>query len=59
VHPFIAMISAGFENSFNHPHPEVVERLNSAHTTILRTDLDGLSTVRTDGTHLFFALNGR
>ena len=57
VHPSVALISAGFENSFNHPHPDVVQRLQEAHTTILRTDLDGLATVRTDGTRLFFALS--
>jgi competence protein ComEC len=63
VHPSIAVISAGFENSFNHPHPDIVQRLEAGHATILRTDLDGLATVRTDGTRLFFALdsweNGR
>src|SRR5207248_3173716 len=57
VHPSIALISAGFENSFNHPHPDVVQRLEESHTTILRTDLDGLATVRTDGTRLFFAIS--
>ena len=56
VSPSIAMISAGFENSFNHPHPEIVDRLLARHTTILRTDLDGLVTVQTDGNRLFFAL---
>ena len=56
VHPSIAVISAGFENSFNHPHPDVVTRLESARAVILRTDLDGLATVRTDGVCLFFDL---
>ena len=52
--PAIAVISAGFENSFGHPHPDTVARLNERHSTILRTDLDGLVTVRTDGAHLWF-----
>jgi competence protein ComEC len=56
VRPSIAVISAGFENSFNHPHPEIVQRLDARHVTLLRTDLNGLATVRTDGIRLFFAL---
>ena len=52
VSPSVAVISAGFENSFGHPHPDVVGRLEARHTTILRTDLAGLATVRTDGKQL-------
>jgi competence protein ComEC len=54
VAPSVAMISAGFENSFGHPHPDVLKRLETRHAAILRTDLDGLSTVRTDGVRLWF-----
>jgi competence protein ComEC len=49
VSPTFAVISDGFENSFHHPHPQVLERLASHHATILRTDLQGLTTIRTDG----------
>ncbi len=49
VSPVFAIISDGFENSFRHPHPKVLERLNAHRAEILRTDLDGLVTVRTDG----------
>jgi competence protein ComEC len=52
--PSIAVISAGFENSFGHPHRDVVARLADRHSAILRTDLDGLVTVRTDGRRLWF-----
>jgi len=52
--PSIAVISAGFENSFGHPHPDIVARLQQRHSTILRTDLDGLVTVRTDGQRVWF-----
>jgi competence protein ComEC len=52
VSPSVAVISAGFENTFGHPHPDVMGRLETRHTTILRTDLDGLATVRTDGKRL-------
>jgi competence protein ComEC len=47
--PTFAVISAGFENSYGHPHAEVVERFEERRTGLLRTDLDGLVTVRSDG----------
>ena len=43
------MIAAGFENSYGHPHPAIVERLGEHHAAILRTDRDGPITIRTDG----------
>jgi len=49
VQPAFAVISAGFENSYGHPHPTVVGRLREHHAAILRTDVDGLITIRTDG----------
>ena len=49
VSPKFALISDGFENSFRHPHPQVLERLAEHRATILRTDLEGLTTIRTDG----------
>jgi competence protein ComEC len=54
VSPSVAIISAGYENSFGHPHPDVVHRLADAHVTILRTDIEGAATVRTDGKHLIY-----
>ncbi|HXP83180.1 MAG TPA: ComEC/Rec2 family competence protein [Bryobacteraceae bacterium] len=56
VSPSVALISAGYENSFGHPHPDVVARLNTRHTAILRTDLDGRATVLTDGQRLEFEI---
>jgi len=53
VSPTFAMISDGFENSFHHPHPKVLDRLAEHHTGALRTDLDGLITVRTDGRRMW------
>ena len=52
VHPAFAVISAGFENSYGHPHPAILERLRQHHATVLRTDLDGMITIRTDGRRL-------
>jgi competence protein ComEC len=49
VSPVFAVISDGFENSFRHPHAKVLERLTAHRAGILRTDRDGLVTVRTDG----------
>jgi len=41
VQPQIAVISAGKDNSYGHPHREVLERLTSLGVEILRTDLAG------------------
>lgn len=41
VTPEIAIISAGADNSYGHPHPAVLDRLNRAGAKVLRTDLDG------------------
>ncbi len=52
VSPSVAIISAGFENSFGHPTAAVLARLSDRHSAILRTDQDGLITVRSDGRKL-------
>ncbi len=49
VAPEFAVISDGFENAFRHPHPQVLERLAAHRAGILRTDQQGLITIRTDG----------
>ncbi len=49
LQPRFAFISDGFKNSFHHPHPTVVERLNEHHVQMYRTDLQGLSSFVTDG----------
>jgi competence protein ComEC len=54
VSPLVAIVSAGYENSFGHPHPDVIKRLEERHAAVLRTDLDGLVTVSTDGKRLWF-----
>jgi len=51
VTPVFAVHSDGFENSYGHPHPAVIERLEHFHAGILRTDQQGLITIRTDGRH--------
>lgn len=47
--PAFAIISAGYENSFHHPHPEVLARLAGRHTDVYRTDVYGLISIKTDG----------
>ncbi|MCP5109479.1 MAG: hypothetical protein GY953_01445 [bacterium] len=47
--PRFALISSGYENSYGFPHPEVIERLRAEGARVLRTDLQGLVTVRSDG----------
>ena len=47
--PALAVISAGVENRFGHPHAEVVTRLRRAGARVARTDRDGAVVVRTDG----------
>jgi competence protein ComEC len=49
VQPSIALISAGPDNSFGHPHATVLERLAARNTTVLRTDHWGLASVSSDG----------
>ena len=52
LQPAFAVMSAGFENSYGHPHAEVLERYAERQACVLRTDLDGLVTVRSDGRRL-------
>lgn len=41
VKPSIAVISVGFNNKFNHPSPQVLERFLRNKINYMRTDLDG------------------
>ncbi len=53
VSPAFALISVGAQNSFGHPSPQVLDRLAARHSETLRTDLDGLITIRTDGRRIY------
>lgn len=52
VRPKIAIISAGADNPYGHPSPEVMDRLEShmGEGNVFRTDLDGRVEVVSDGT---------
>jgi competence protein ComEC len=53
LRPAFAIISAGFENSYGHPHPDVLARLAGHRVSVFRTDSDGLITIRSDGRRLY------
>ncbi|MCH8334222.1 ComEC/Rec2 family competence protein [Candidatus Sumerlaeota bacterium] len=50
--PEIALISAGRNNQYGHPAPEVLERLSERNIAVARTDRLGTLHVRTDGRRL-------
>lgn len=52
--PAVALISVGAGNRYNHPHPDVLERLAAKRTTVLRTDRMGRVTARTDGRRISY-----
>jgi competence protein ComEC len=49
VGPEIAIISAGEQNPYEHPSPELLERLRGSGARILRTDEEGAVQVVADG----------
>jgi competence protein ComEC len=52
VHPALAVISDGFENSYGHPHRNTLEELRNRNIPALRTDQRGLICIWTDGYRL-------
>jgi len=57
VSPTFGLISVGVENFYRHPSPEIIKRLESHHVRVVRTDLNGLTTVKTDGHRLMLETN--
>ena len=55
VDPEVAVISVGADNPFDHPSPEVVERLidRLGDDNVYRTDEDGTVELITDGERLW------
>ena len=47
--PQYAVISCGEDNSYGHPHKEIIEKLEESDITYLRTDTDGNIAITTDG----------
>jgi competence protein ComEC len=54
VAPTYAIISAGKDNDYGHPHKEVLERLNKAGVDIFRTDKNGTIQAYSDGNTIRF-----
>jgi competence protein ComEC len=52
VQPQFGIISAGEDNPYGHPSPELLDRLQSAGVRILRTDQNGAVHLLTDGLRL-------
>jgi competence protein ComEC len=52
VRPRIAAISVGLDNSYGHPAPEVLDRLEAEGAIVYRTDLDGAITSLGDGNQI-------
>lgn len=58
LNPTYAIISAGKNNRYRHPHKEVLERLTENHIKIFRTDLQGAiqyNFLQNNGTFLTFS----
>ena len=49
VDPSVAVILCGKDNSYNHPHQEVLDRLTNNGSKILRTDEHGTIVMESDG----------
>jgi competence protein ComEC len=54
VMPTYAVISVGADNSYGHPHEEVLSRLYDAQVTVYRTDQQGTVVASSDGESVTF-----
>jgi competence protein ComEC len=52
LHPQIAVISCGVDNSYGHPHPDLLSRLEAVNATTLTTAQVGSIRLRLSDTHL-------
>ena len=52
VQPLIGIISAGWQNRYKFPHPEVIDRYRQQQTRLIRTDTDGAISLTSDGRRL-------
>lgn len=53
VHPDYAIVSAGKDNTYGHPHPEVVARVRNSGTAITSTIDSGTIIFESDGTRVW------
>lgn len=52
ANPEMAMISAGIENRFHHPAPEVLSKLEKIGAKVMRTDKNGAIIIYSDGNNI-------
>lgn len=52
INPRYAVISLSKDNSYGHPHKEVIERLQNIGAEVIRTDIDGNIVIFTDGKNI-------
>ena len=52
VNPTYAVISLGVDNSYGHPHKEIINKLNNSKIKTYRTDLSGQITITSDGNNI-------
>ncbi|MBQ7067166.1 MAG: MBL fold metallo-hydrolase [Lachnospiraceae bacterium] len=55
INPSYAVISCGKNNSYGHPHEEVIKELESRDITIFRTDKQGTVYASSDGENITFS----
>lgn len=53
IKPEVALISCGYENSYNHPHREILHRLEHMGISIYRTDLQGNIVIKSNGKEIW------
>ena len=49
INPKVALISCGVDNSYGHPHQELLDRLAQSGTNVYRTDISGYISVDVQG----------
>ena len=59
IHPTAAVVSVGAHNTYGHPAPETLHRLEDAGVDVWRTDVDGSVTVVVGTTTMTVRANGR
>lgn len=57
VEPDYVVISCGQDNSYGHPHAEVMNRLRAMGASVFRTDEQGTIVARSDGTEITFNMS--
>jgi competence protein ComEC len=58
VQPQVVVISAGQDNPFGHPHPEMLQRVAAVGAAVLRTDELGTIEVISDGQTMWWQAEG-